>query len=96
MSVPIVIGAAGLSRIVLLYWFASIEKRVPDKAELNRIHYIYTTRMAAGWMGVPLLTDRYTGAGLFTMLIYTVAYGAFMSVIFKQKALESLVLKRNA
>lgn len=95
MSVPIVIGAAGLSGISLLYWFTRSEKRVPQKAELNKIHYVYTALMAAGWMGVPLLAGRYTGAGLFTALIYTVGYGAFLSLIFKQKAVESLVLKGN-
>lgn len=96
VSIPIVIGAAGLTGFALLYWFVKSENRIPDKAELNKIHYIYTAFMAVGWMGIPLIAGNYTGVGLMTMLVYTVAYGGFMSMVFKQKHIEGLILKRNS
>lgn len=95
MSVAVVIGSSMLSGILLLYWFSNREKRVPQQSELNKIYFVYAALLALFWFGAPILTGHYTAPGLFTVLIYVLAYPAFLSFIFRKKTIEDLI-KKNA
>lgn len=95
MSVPIAVGAGLLSGAALVFWFAKVECRAPEKNEVNRIYLIYAALSACCWLGVPLLTGHHNRAGLLLMGIYALVYPYFLSVIFRRKAVEDL-LKRNS
>ena len=83
VSAAIGIGAAAISALITVLWFAKSERREPTKAECTKIVLVYGALMAVVF-GMSLLgRGSPTYPGLLSVLALYLGYPLFMSLVFK-------------
>ncbi len=95
MGAYIAIGAAAMTGLILVYWFARSESREPTKNERVKLISIYGIVIVA-IMGVMVMSFKeISAAGIIPITILTLAYPAFLSIIFTPKSVAHYIKQPN-
>lgn len=95
MAAYIAIGAAVMTGLILVYWFARSESREPTKNERVKLISIYGIVMASLMAVMVMSFEEVSAAGIISISILTLAYPAFLSIIFTPKSVARYIKQPN-